>query len=66
MKKSEVLADTPAKERITAGIKAVSAKKTLVLEKKKVREVKRLENKRYISSNKSCSWSDDSYIDESV
>jgi hypothetical protein len=66
MKKSEGLTDTPVKERITAGIKSVSAKKALVLERKKVREVKRLKSKRHVSRNKSCSWSDDSDVDRHV
>ena len=52
MKKSEVLTDIPVKERITAEINAASAKKALVQEMKKVREVKRLKNKGLVSLNR--------------
>ena len=62
--KVEVQTDTPVREHITAGIKAVSAQKALVTERKKVKEVKMLKSKRRISCNKSCSWSDDSDTDE--
>ena len=40
------------KEHNTAGINAVSAKKALVLERKKVREVKRLKSKRHVSGTR--------------
>ena len=66
MKKSEVLTDTPVKERITAEINAASAKKALVLEMKKVREAKRLKNEKLVFLNKSCNESDDSDIGEPV
>jgi len=64
MEKSEVLSDTPVKERITAGIKSVSAKKALVLERKKVREVKRLNGKKHVFYNKGRSWSYDSDVND--
>ena len=66
MKKSKVLTVTTVKERLTAGIKAVSTKKAFVLESKKIRKVKRQKSKSYISHNKSSSWIDNFDADEPV
>jgi len=52
IKKSEALIDSALNELITPEIVAISAKKAVVLKKKKVRKAKRLTSKNLVSRNK--------------